>query len=123
MVNAPWAYYVDTPVLVAGARRLAACKSLGWSEIPATVVELNDIDLELAEIDENLIREDLTALERGEQLLRRKWIFGQKGKESGNFISTLGGQTCPQTDKRGEGDRTTSLPVFLKPLAGEALGF
>jgi len=79
----------DAPNLVAGARRLAACKQLGWTEIPATVVELYDIDLELAEIDENLIRMELTALDRAEQLERRKWIFGQKG---GNYISTLGGR-------------------------------
>ena len=72
----PIAYHA---VLVAGARRLAACKQLGWTEIPATVVELYDIDLELAEIDENLIRMELTALDRAEQLERRKWIFGQKG--------------------------------------------
>ena len=49
------------------------------------MVELYDIDIELAEIDENIIREDLTALDRGEQLERRKWIFNQKGGESGKI--------------------------------------
>lgn len=29
--------------LIAGERRLQACKSLGWSEIPATIVNLQDI--------------------------------------------------------------------------------
>ena len=62
----------DEPVLVAGARRLAASKQVGWTEIDANVVELYDLDLELAEIDENLIRMELTVLGRAEQLQRRK---------------------------------------------------
>ena len=61
--------------LVAGRNRLEACRSLGWEEIPATVVSLSDLDAELAEIDENLCRNELTALERAEQLRRRKEIY------------------------------------------------
>jgi hypothetical protein len=61
--------------LVAGASRLAACKRLGWVEIPAHVVTLDDIEAELAEIDENLIRNELTVLQRGEQLVRRKELY------------------------------------------------
>ena len=41
-------------------------------EIPAHVVTLDEIEAELAEIDENLIRNELTVLQRGEQLVRRK---------------------------------------------------
>ena len=74
---------------MAGLRRLTACKVLGWTEIECNIIEIYDIDIELAEIDENLIREDLTALQRAEQLQRRKWIFGQKG---GHKIPTLGGE-------------------------------
>jgi ParB family chromosome partitioning protein len=77
------------PVLVAGARRLEACKQLGWTEIDTTVVELYDIDLQLAEIDENLIREPLSALQRAEQLAQRKGIFEMKG---GTKSSTPGGE-------------------------------
>ncbi len=61
--------------LVAGLHRLEACKELGWSEIEATIVSLEGLKLELAEIDENLIRNDLTKLERGEQVNRRKAIY------------------------------------------------
>lgn len=61
--------------LVAGAHRVAACKLLGHETIRAEIVDLGDLDRELAEIDENLIRNELTALERGEHLARRKAIY------------------------------------------------
>lgn len=51
--------------LVAGERRLAAVRSLGWSEVPVTVVEqINDaLDLLLAEKDENTERKALAPSE------------------------------------------------------------
>lgn len=61
--------------LIAGLHRLRACQSLGWSDIPAISVDLEGLRAELAEIDENLIRNDLTVLERGEHLARRKRIY------------------------------------------------
>jgi len=61
--------------LLAGWHRLEACKRLGWETIPAMVVSLGDLQAELAEIDENLIRNELTALERAEHLARRKEIY------------------------------------------------
>jgi ParB family chromosome partitioning protein len=68
--------------LIAGYHRLEACKSLGWLEIPVSVVTLSAEDAELAEIDENLVRHELTALERCEQLLRRKKIYEAKYPET-----------------------------------------
>jgi N6-adenosine-specific RNA methylase IME4 len=62
-------------LLVAGLHRLEACRQLEWKEIPALVLKLDALKCELAEIDENLIRSDLTVLERGEQLKRRKEIY------------------------------------------------
>jgi len=64
--------------LVAGYHRLEACKRLGWSEIDATILTANDLDTELAMIDENLIRNELTELERAEALARRKEIYEAK---------------------------------------------
>lgn len=68
--------------LVAGYHRLEACKSLGWTDIPATIVALDATDAELAEIDENLVRRELSVLERGEHLLRRKRLYETKHPET-----------------------------------------
>lgn len=61
--------------LVAGYHRLQAAKSLGWQEIEANVVDLHTLDAELAEIDENLIRNELHWFDRDKQLARRKEIY------------------------------------------------
>jgi len=50
--------------LLAGFRRLEACKALGMTEIDCNVVNVrSDIDRLLIEADENLTRKDLTVLE------------------------------------------------------------
>lgn len=61
--------------LIAGLHRLEAHKFLGIGEIKVNRVNLFGDSLELAEIDENLIRNDLTELEKGQHLIRRKEIY------------------------------------------------
>ena len=61
--------------LISGLHRYEAAKRLGWKLIAVSVLDLDDAHAQLAEIDENLIREDLTALERAEHLARRKEIY------------------------------------------------
>ncbi len=68
--------------LVAGYHRLEACRSLGWRTVPARLVPLSDLDTELAEIDENLQRSELTVLERAQKLLRRKELYELKHPET-----------------------------------------
>lgn len=66
--------------LVAGAHRLEAFKLLGRDVIPAEVFDGSDLDAELAEIDENLKRAELTVLEQGELLERRNEILTERGE-------------------------------------------
>ena len=61
--------------LIAGLHRLEAVKLLEWTEIECTVSSLEGLKAELAEIDENVVRSDLSALEFGELLLKRKDIY------------------------------------------------
>lgn len=68
--------------LVAGRHRVEAARSLGWSEIDAILVDLGDIDRKLAEIDENLIRNELSDLERSEHLAERKRLYLLKHPET-----------------------------------------
>ncbi len=61
--------------LIAGLHRLEAAKRLGWTEIMCTVSNLAGLQAELAEIDENFVRKDLSGDEFRELLLRRKEIY------------------------------------------------
>lgn len=61
--------------LIAGQHRIAAFQELGLSEIPARILDVPALRAELATIDENLVRVELTALERAEHLYRRKQIY------------------------------------------------
>jgi ParB family transcriptional regulator, chromosome partitioning protein len=49
--------------VVAGARRLAACKSLGWRKIPCQVMEMDNQEALSAAIAENVARQTLDPIE------------------------------------------------------------
>ena len=61
--------------LIAGRHRLEAAKLLGWAEIECTVTDLQGLQAELAEIDENFVRKNLSIIDFGNLLLRRKEIY------------------------------------------------
>ena len=61
--------------LISGLHRLEAAKLLGWAEIECTVSNLEGLLVELAEVDENVVRKDLSAMEFSDLLLRRKRIY------------------------------------------------
>ena len=85
--------------LITGAHRLAAAKLLGWTEIEATVSELEGLRAELAEIDENLMRNELHYIDRGQAFERRDELLTEAGlrakphrplnAEKGEMISPL----------------------------------
>lgn len=77
--------------LIAGLHRLEACKSLGFRRIEVNILDIDPLMAELAEIDENLIRNNLSVLEQGEHLLRRNQILDEKGMRahSGTNIKNM----------------------------------
>lgn len=77
-------------ILLAGWHRVEAAKMLGWDTIKAELFNGNELERELVEIDENLMRNDLTILEQGEHLARRQELVGWK---NGMNQYSLGGDT------------------------------
>lgn len=68
--------------LIAGMHRLEACKLLGYEEVKINKINLSGLLAELAEIDENLIRNELHWLESDKQLKRRKAIYEELHPET-----------------------------------------
>lgn len=89
--------------LVAGYRRLVACRNLGWREIEVTVVNFEGDALKLleAEADENLFRKDFTPAEivaieqRREEILRLR-----RGTPLQRFWRWLKGIFAGSTEKK-----------------------
>lgn len=61
--------------LIFGGHRVAACRMLGWESIPAKVLEVSDLQAQLMEIEENLIRAELNPLDRAVFLARHKQVW------------------------------------------------
>lgn len=80
-------------VLLAGWHRVEAAKILGWEDIKAELFDGNELEHELVEIDENLMRNDLTVLEQGEHLARRQELVGRNvgryAKSNGRMVLPL----------------------------------
>src|ERR1035437_1094926 len=68
--------------LIAGQRRLKACRLLGWKDVPVTVVDI--YQAARGEAHENFVRKDLlpseiVALKRAIEPLERRGARGQQG--------------------------------------------
>jgi ParB family chromosome partitioning protein len=85
--------------------------------IPATVLSLNDIDAQIAEIDENFVRNELSVLERGEQLKRRKELYEAKYPQTKAGVA---GATA-SNKAQGKNDATPESGVasFAKDVAAK----
>ena len=70
--------------LIAGLHRLEAAKLLCWTEIECNVSSLEGLLAELAEVDENVVRKGLSAVEYSDLLLRRKEIYEALHPETKN---------------------------------------
>ncbi len=106
--------------LIAGGHRLAGCRQAGLETIRAEIKELEtdtpDLERELHEIDENLIRNELNHLDRAVFLGRRQMIYealhpetrhgaqgGRGGKKNETEIISFSKNTAEKIDL---GERT-----------------
>ncbi|MDH6056841.1 ParB/RepB/Spo0J family partition protein [Umezakia ovalisporum] len=90
--------------LIAGLHRLTACKLLGLKTVECHIVNYNNADQSrLAEIDENLIRNELEPLERSELWFERDQILermGLRAKVGDNQYTAKGSETVSPPLKR-----------------------
>lgn len=91
--------------LIHGRNRLEAYRLLGHAKIPAIIHDLDELHAELAEIDENISRNPLTAVEQTKALARRKEIYEALHPE------TKAGAKPGKKDagKRDKGDKASSF--------------
>ena len=101
-------------VLISGLHRLEAAKRLGWKEIAATVLDVDEAEAQLLEVEENLIRHDLTVLDRALHVMRFRELF----EASYGEISAGGNR---QDAEYKEQKHTAKLAVFSE-TAAERLG-
>ena len=87
--------------LVSGAHRLAAFQALGRTSIPAAIVDMDELGARLAEIDENLMRRELSDLDRAVFMLERKRVWEtlhprtkHGGKRGADQVANLGDLTA-----------------------------
>lgn len=87
--------------VVAGSHRFAACDLAGLHEIPCIVVTDDDLHAELAMIDENLCRAELSPSERAQQTARRKTLYERLHPETkhGQNIEIIPSGQFVRTDK------------------------
>ncbi len=97
--------------LIAGLHRLEAAKQLGWRSIECTVSGLEGLQAELAELDENFVRKNLSDNEFRELLLRRKELY-----ESLHPETKHGGDRKSEKIKRAK-CALDSAPSFIEDTA------
>jgi len=97
--------------LIAGYRRLSACRNLGWKEIEANVIEYGSDELKMldAEVDENLFRKDFTLEEiKSIEKRRQEIIQSLKGNIFQRFWRWL--RSLFKHDKREkDGDKKEKI--------------
>lgn len=91
--------------LIAGERRLVACKQLGWATVPVTVIQLDE--LLNGELAENTARKDFTPMEA-----TARDGFGSKTCPDCNVdFATPGGNGSPRRSARcSSGGAAPSTP-------------
>ena len=92
-------------ILVAGERRLKACKLLGWTEVPVWAVALNEIVA--GEYAENEVRKDSTPSERVE-ILEALTTYSHGGDRRSNQGQNIALDREEAAQRAGFGNRETA---------------
>ena len=112
----------ENNVLIAGAHRLEAFKLLGRTEIEANVTAVSGLKAKLAEIDENLIRNELHYTERGDLLKERKEIYEElhpETKREATLKQNRSAETAERTAKSFVDDTSKKAGVSSRVIHEE----
>ena len=119
--------------LIAGRHRLEAAKHLGWDQIDAIEVrDMSDIDRQIWEIDENLMRAELSPTQEAQHLAKRKELWAQRetggkslptslsdGRKAGKqHQKSFAAETADQT---GIDKRTVNLAISRATIADDVM--
>ena len=108
--------------LLAGLHRLEACKLLGKKEIECNFIGGGYLQYALAEIDENLLRNELSVLERAEHLERRKDIYEEmypQTKHGANVQNLKQGSSIPEVAISATSEKKDSFVESTSKLTGD----
>lgn len=86
-------------VLNSGERRLRAAVKLGWASIQARIMEADAVSLELASIDENIVRRGLRGAALDRALARRKELYLLKFPETAQYVAGAHAAANPDQDR------------------------
>lgn len=103
---------IDAYEIVAGHHRYEAACRLGWTEIDCDVMTESDLKCALWEIDENLMRAELTPADLARCTARRKEIYEQLHPETVQHVAGAHGSN------RVQGNASANLaPAFTADTA------
>ncbi len=102
--------------LVAGAHRLAAAIKLDWDYIDCIFADdMTEAERQLWEVDENLIRAELSPTERGEHLTRRAEIWSALEADGASCATCLSdGRAAGPQHKKGFAAATAAVTGLSK---------
>ena len=115
-----WSEAEDHLELVAGAHRLAAVISLGWDWIDCIFADgMTDIDRQIWEIDENLMRADLSPTEIAEHLAKREGLWKARETQVGKLCppeKPVGNKSPPKQKKGFAADTAKKTGVSKRAI-------
>ncbi|WP_311273522.1 MULTISPECIES: MT-A70 family methyltransferase [unclassified Rhizobium] len=106
--------------LSAGEHRLEAMRRLGYETVPCVHYQGDALDRELWEIDENLIRSDLTPADRALFVFRRKEIYLLKHPETAKGVSQGEGGRTALDPRRQVGDEVKRFTAATAEATGQS---
>ena len=108
-------------VLVAGRHRLEAVRKLGHQTVAAVILDGADSDrAQLVEIDENLVRADLTPAERAAHQAKRKEIYERLHPETKAGAAQAKGMNAAQGRGRQNGDHVDRYTADAAKKTGKS---